>query len=154
MAKAAHDERGRFTAGNPGGPGRPPRPVEREYLRALNEAVSLEDWQAVVRAAVTQAKEGDGKAREWLARYLLGTDPPPLPELFVDDVVAGGAIGRELLKALIQHVKESRYRDRFEADELQEATRLLQDSLARRRYNEEDYNAEADDDHANGEKRT
>jgi hypothetical protein len=106
-------------------------------------AVSLDDWKEVVQAAVAQAKEGDGKAREWLARSLIGDDPPRLPELFVDDVLIGGAIGREMLKALIRHVKESRYREQFEADELQEATRLLQDSLARRRYCEEDYNAEA-----------
>jgi hypothetical protein len=154
MGKAGHDKPRRFTVGTGAGAEKPRRPIEREYLRALNEAVSLEDWQEVVRAAVTQAKEGDGKAREWLARYLVGSDPPRLPELFVDDVLVGGAIGREMLKALIRHVKESRYREQFEADELQEATRLLQDSLARRRYNEEDYNADDDDDHANGEKRT
>jgi hypothetical protein len=154
MGKAPHDKPRRFTVGTRAGAEKPRRPIEREYLRALNEAVSLEDWQGVVRAAVAQAKEGDGKAREWLARYLIGTEPPRLIDLFVDDVAFAGGIGTELLKALIRHVKESQYREQFEADELQEATRLLQDSLARRRYCEEDYNAKADDDHANGEKRT
>ena len=31
---------GRFTAGNPGGPGRPKRAVEEEYLRVLSEKLS------------------------------------------------------------------------------------------------------------------
>jgi hypothetical protein len=138
MGKAAPDKRKRVTTGNLGSPGRPRRPIEREYLRALNEAVSLEDWQGVVRAAVAQAKEGDGKAREWLARYLIGDDPPRLIDLFVDDVVVAGGIGTELLKALIEHVRESRHRSMFGAEDLREATRLLEDSLARRRHNGED----------------
>jgi GNAT superfamily N-acetyltransferase len=150
MVKAAHDERGRFAVGNPGGPGRPRRPIEREYLRALNEAVSLEDWQGVVRAAVAQAKEGDGKAREWLARYLIGDDPPSLIDLYVDDVVVGGGLGTEVVKALIRYVKDSRHRSTFDAEELSEATRLLQDSLAGRLHDGED----GDRSHANGEKRT
>src|SRR5947208_112287 len=103
MVKAAHDHRGRFAAGNPGGPGRPRRPVEREYLRALNEAVTLDDWQEVVRGALAQAKEGDAKAREWLARYLIGDKPPRLIDLAADDV-AGAGIGTELLKALVRYV--------------------------------------------------
>jgi hypothetical protein len=126
MAKAAHDERGRFTVGNPGGPGRPPRAVEREYLRALNEAVSLDDWKEVVQAAVADAKEGDAKAREWLARYLIGDDPPRLIDLSVDDVVAGGGIGAELFPALIRYVRQAWHRSQFEAEEMREATRLLQ----------------------------
>jgi hypothetical protein len=149
MAKAAHDERGRFTVGNPGGPGRPPRPVEREYLRALNEAVSLDDWEAVVKAAVADAKDGDAKAREWLARYLIGDEPPRLIDLSVDDVVAGGGIAAELLKGLVRYVKEARHRMRFDADDLREATRLLQNSLGGAQ-NE----GEAGNHHANGEKRT
>jgi hypothetical protein len=149
MAKAAHDERGRFTVGNPGGPGRPRRPVEREYLRALNEAVSLDDWKEVVQAAVADAKEGDAKAREWLARYLIGDDPPRLIDLSVDDVVAGGGIAAELLRGLFRYVKEARHRMRFEADDLREATRLLQNSLAGGQAE-----GEAGNHHTNGEKRT
>lgn len=34
---------------------------------------SLDDWQAIVGRAVTDAKGGDAKAREWLARHLIGT---------------------------------------------------------------------------------
>jgi hypothetical protein len=128
MAKGAHDHRGRFTVGNAGGPGRPRRAVERDYLRALNAAVSLHDWREIVEAAVARAKEGDAKAREWLARYLLGATPPSLIDLTVDDVVSGGAgdgTGTELLEAVIGYLKKGRFRARFEAEDTFEANQLL-----------------------------
>jgi hypothetical protein len=65
---------GTFAPGNPGGPGRPPRATEAQYLEALSEAVSLDDWHAIIRAAVARAKKGDFKAREWLTRLLVGDD--------------------------------------------------------------------------------
>jgi hypothetical protein len=73
MSTDVRDELGRFAAGNPGGPGRPRRTIEREYLAALGEAVSLADWRDVVARALADAKNGDGKARDWLAKYLLGS---------------------------------------------------------------------------------
>jgi hypothetical protein len=72
---------GTFAPGNPGGPGRPRRCVEREYLAALVEAVSLEDWRAIVQKAVASAKAGNARAREWLSKYLVGDDPLALVEL-------------------------------------------------------------------------
>ena len=75
------DGKGRFAEGNGGGPGRPPRPVETEYLKALSDALTLEDWREVVARAVTDAKQGDAKAREWLGRYALGALPISLLEL-------------------------------------------------------------------------
>lgn len=66
---------GRFAKGTKGGPGRPPRATEAKYLAAMASCVSLDDWQEIVTAAVTSAKEGDSKARQWLASYLL-----PKPE--------------------------------------------------------------------------
>ena len=72
---------GTFAPGNPGGPGRPRQPVERQYLAALVEAVSPADWRAIVGKAVADAKGGNPKAREWLAKYLLGDDPFALVEL-------------------------------------------------------------------------
>jgi hypothetical protein len=65
---------GTFGPGNPGGPGRPPRATEAQYLEALSEAVSLDDWRAIIHTAVTKAKKGDFKAREWLTRLLVGDD--------------------------------------------------------------------------------
>jgi hypothetical protein len=77
----ARDGLGRFAAGNPGGPGRPRRATERAYLATLSDAISLEDWRAIVGRAVSDAKDGDPKAREWIANYVLGPQPMTLLEL-------------------------------------------------------------------------
>jgi hypothetical protein len=78
---ATRNPDGTFAPGNPGGPGRHKREKEREYLRALTEAVTLEDWRAVAAKAVEQAKGGDHRAREWLSRYLVGDEPVEVLEL-------------------------------------------------------------------------
>lgn len=67
---------GTFAPGNPGGPGRPRRQTEAAYLVALSEAVTLDDWRAIVATAVIEAKSGDAAARKWLSDYLLGVSPP------------------------------------------------------------------------------
>jgi len=85
MEGNGRDTTGRFAVGNPGGPGRPRRLIERDYLTTLSNAVSLEDWQAVVATALTAAKEGDARARDWLTRYLLGNEPPQLIDVAVDE---------------------------------------------------------------------
>lgn len=64
------DAAGRFAAGNAGGPGRPRREAERQYLDATLAAVSVEDWTEIVKRAAADAKAGDAKARDWLARVL------------------------------------------------------------------------------------
>jgi hypothetical protein len=71
---------GQFAAGNPGGPGRPRRAAERDYLRALTDECPPETWRAICRRAAADAVRGDAKAREWLSRYLLGS-PADLPTL-------------------------------------------------------------------------
>jgi hypothetical protein len=74
------NSRGQFAPGNSGGPGRPRRVAERDYLAALTEECPPETWRAICRRAVADAKVGDAKARDWLARYLLGS-PTELPTL-------------------------------------------------------------------------
>lgn len=69
---------GRFANGNAGGPGRPRRPVEEDYLRVLNESVSVQDWAQVVRRAVEDAKQGDARARDWLSKHILEGVADPL----------------------------------------------------------------------------
>lgn len=66
------DRRGRFAQGNKGGPGRPKRHVEIEYMTTMLSVCSLQEWEEVVRQAVKLAKEGDHKAREWLTSHVLG----------------------------------------------------------------------------------
>lgn len=65
-------QKGQFAPGNPGGPGRPRRAVEHEYLTTLSEAVPLGTWRDICRRAAKDARAGDAKARDWLSRYLLG----------------------------------------------------------------------------------
>jgi hypothetical protein len=66
------DTSGRFAPGNPGGPGRPRRETERDYLKALTEAVPLDLWRAIVEQTAIAAGRGDYRAREWLGNYLMG----------------------------------------------------------------------------------
>ena len=66
------DKGGRFTPGNAGGPGRPRRATERDYLRAMAEACPPETWRQIVEQAVQHAGQGDRYAREWLSAYLVG----------------------------------------------------------------------------------
>ena len=68
------DSRGRFQPGCEGGPGRPLRPTEAEYLTALSEAVSVDVWREICQRAAQDAIAGDPRARDWLARYLLGSN--------------------------------------------------------------------------------
>jgi len=87
MTKNGRDTLGRFTVGNPGGPGRPKRAVELEYLAALADCVSIDDWRAVCLTSVELAKAGDPKAREWLASHLLGAQPATLSELAFNEAL-------------------------------------------------------------------
>jgi hypothetical protein len=64
--------RGTFAPGTAGGPGRPPRPVEKDYLRTLSDACPPERWQRIVERAVELAEQGDAQARSWLSKYLCG----------------------------------------------------------------------------------
>lgn len=98
----ASDGQGRFAKGNPGGPGRLPRAREADYLCALREEVSLDDWRAIVRKAAEDARDGDAKAREWLWRYVLPAVPAAL-DLAIEalvhvDVEARGAVLAELAR--------------------------------------------------------
>lgn len=68
--------RSAFKPGNPGGPGRPKRITEESYLRKMFQVVTLDDWEAITRRAVEDAKKGDAAARTWLTNYLIGDKPP------------------------------------------------------------------------------
>ena len=72
---------GQFAEGNPGGPGRPRRSVERDYLATLSDTVTTDAWAQICARAVEDAKGGDAKAREWLTRHCIGKEPQSLMEL-------------------------------------------------------------------------
>jgi hypothetical protein len=97
------DGNGRFAAGNPGGPGRPRRAVELEYLAILADAVPPGQWKKIVAHAVKDALAGDSKARRWLGEHLLGRQREPLTMLAVteaagtlDDDIRARAAGLRL----------------------------------------------------------
>jgi len=73
--KSGRDNQGRFSKGNPGGPGRPRRAVEEDYLAALSDQLSIERWENIVSKAIEDAENGDHRARDWIARYALGPSP-------------------------------------------------------------------------------
>ncbi len=65
------DLRGRFTMGNPGGPGNPLAAKVSKLRSALISAISEQDIIDIAEALVRQAKEGDVTAtRELLLRTL------------------------------------------------------------------------------------
>ena len=91
----ARDAAGRFAAGNAGGPGRPRRAIETDYLAALSDAVPMDRWRKIVERAVTDAEQGDVKAREWLGSYLAGKPTGNgLRKIAVDEAGRGGSASR------------------------------------------------------------
>lgn len=66
------DDKGRFVKGHSGGPGRPPKSREERFLEITLSSVTFDDWKAIIKKAVTQAKNGSKDARRFLAEYLLG----------------------------------------------------------------------------------
>jgi len=51
--------------------------VEADYLGALAEACPPDTWRQICARAVEDALSGNGRARDWLSRYLLGAEPSP-----------------------------------------------------------------------------
>ena len=72
------DEHGRFVRGTTGNPGGRPK-KDQKYYRTTVRSVSLKDWKAIVLRAVSQAKEGNKDAREFLANYIMGK-----PEAYIN----------------------------------------------------------------------
>ena len=108
------DEQGRFATGNPGGPGRPRRAIEREYLATITEACPPDAWTDIVRRAVDDAKAGDAKAREWLSRFLVGTDPESLKSIAAKEH-RGLSAADEVGEVAARQEKEIRRRAKIDA---------------------------------------
>lgn len=89
VSSDVRDLAGRFATGNCGGPGRPRRPVEQQFLAVVTEECNLSDWREIVQKAVSMAKAGDHKSRDWLARHLIGREPQPLSELLAGELAVG-----------------------------------------------------------------
>jgi len=76
------DKNGRFVKGSTGNPnGRPKRKKEQQYLDRMAKVVTLDDWEKIVKTAISRAKAGESASRKWLSDYLLG---PPVQRLEAD----------------------------------------------------------------------
>ncbi len=71
------DRRGRFTRGNPGGPGNPLGPAIARLRSELVRAVTLADMRAIARALVRRARDGDTESVRLLWSYTLGRPLEP-----------------------------------------------------------------------------
>lgn len=72
MSRKVIKNAGRFKIGNAGGPGRPRRAVEVDYLAALSDAVPMDRWRKICERAAKDAEGGDAGARAWIGKHLLG----------------------------------------------------------------------------------
>ena len=135
---SGRDEKGRFVAGNPGGPGGSRR---RAFTmrRAVEEAVSTEHLQAIVRRALRMALEGNLSATRLVLDRVCGrvadlqAEPEPIPvtlpplrtaadcNLAVDRIIAGiveGTLPGDEARLLLDAV-QARLRS-IEATDLEE----------------------------------
>ena len=76
MANSARkrDSKGKFLPGCQPGPGRPTVAKEEQYLLLLRQTVDLAQWQKAVKSVLKKAQEGDLRAFEALAKFIM-----PLP---------------------------------------------------------------------------
>ncbi len=72
------------------------RPVERDYVAVLGDAITPDVWRVIVDKAVELAKDGEPKAREWVTRLVLGREVMRLSQLARREsqgITAGDEIG-------------------------------------------------------------
>jgi hypothetical protein len=98
------------------------RRTEGDYMGVLLEAVTLEDWRAVVNNAKTLAQTGDSQARAWLAQYLMGkaagSAPTPLT-VVVQQLNGADPLVEKLAQKIINSTKypdsDSGFKDHIRA---------------------------------------
>lgn len=84
------------------------RRTEGDYMGALLDTVTLDDWRDVVAGAVQAAKGGDAQARNWLGQYLVGRPegkaPTPLT-VVVQQLNGADPLVDRLAKPMIERHK-------------------------------------------------
>lgn len=96
---------GTFAKGNIGGPGRPARPTEENYLRATVALCSIDDWKEIIKTAVAHAKGGDHRARQFLADILL-KNAPSIFEMEANKIAGTDPLKKEVERKLSRSRKE------------------------------------------------
>jgi len=99
------------------------RRTESDYMGALLDTVTIDDWREVIAATLELAKQGDSAAREWLARYLVGRPearaPTPLT-VVVQQWSGTDPVVERLAKPLIDRAQ---FPTLHEDDDLEETVR-------------------------------
>ena len=70
-------------------------------ISVVIDEVPLSEWRLVVTKALQDAKDGDAKARDWLAQYLIGESPDLHIMHEFDDSHEQGASVQDVVRALI-----------------------------------------------------
>jgi len=98
------DEFGRFTPGSRGGPGRPKRSTELNYVRTFAEGLPLEKWKQIVEKAAEDALNGDDRARAWLSSWLLRY-APSLLEVAIHEAAGSDDVSQSQIDFYQKHEK-------------------------------------------------
>lgn len=101
------------------------RRTESDYMGALLETVTLDDWRDVVAGALQAAKGGDPAARAWLGQYLVGkpeTKAPSALTVVVQQWSGGDPLAERLAKPIIHRAK---YPTMHENDALEDTIRTM-----------------------------
>lgn len=88
------DSSGRFTAGNPGGPGNPFAPAVARLRAAMLQSVTVKDVRDLGRSLLERAKAGDVPAARLLLAYLLG--PPEILDADTNQAAPTVVVVRDL----------------------------------------------------------
>jgi hypothetical protein len=101
------------------------RRTESDYMGALLDVVTLEDWREIVTSTVAAAKGGDTSARTFLAQYLVGR--PELKAPTPVTVVVQQLSGRDPLveKLAHPHIERLQYPSLHDDDDMKDAVKAL-----------------------------
>lgn len=106
--RKGRDGRGRFVAGNPGGPGNPFGRRVAELRQAMLDSVGKDDIQAINRKMIEKAREGDAAAAKLVYQYSLGrpaqTVDPDRVDLDEWRLSLATSIPIEVWHALLPHI--------------------------------------------------
>lgn len=100
------------------------RRTEGDYLRALLDTVTLDDWRDVVANTLQAAKGGDAVARAWLGHYLVGrpaTNAPSPLTVVVQQLGGKDPVVDRLASPVIQRVRWGRDDDEAASDDIRAA---------------------------------
>lgn len=101
------------------------RRTESDYMGALLDVVTLEDWREIVASTAAAAKSGDTSARTFLAQYLVGR--PELKAPAPVTVVVQQLSGRDPVveKLAKPHIDRLEYPALHSDDDMKDAVKAL-----------------------------